>query len=183
MNVGNANEVEPRRPRKPSPGWGAAAPVLPRGLWPLALLSPPNNARLSSSSSSKDSPLPSALHKRAPARRPTPGTTHATSWEGPLQDGGPHNPSPCSGGVTGHPRGANQPRGPECCMLEGPAPSRPVRASLPGGGLAGKELGLPGSLEAVVRADRVVPEELLAAVHTRFCTGREEKQRLESHGS
>lgn len=42
---------------------------------------------------------------------------------------------------------------------------------------------LPGSIKAVVRADRVVPEELLAAVCTRLCTEMEEKHRLEKSGS
>lgn len=45
-------------------------------------------------------------------------------------------------------------------------------------GRAEKGARLPGSVEAVIRADRVMPEELLAAVCTGFCTERGEK-----HGS
>lgn len=52
-----------------------------------------------------------------------------------------------------------------------------------GGAWQRKDGVLPGSIKAVVRADRVVPEELLAAVCTRLCTEMEEKHRLEKSGS
>ena len=41
---------------------------------------------------------------------------------------------------------------------------------------------LPGGIEAVIGADCVVPEELLAVVCTSFCTEKEERHHLESHG-
>lgn len=52
------------------------------------------------------------------------------------------------------------------------------RASVTVRGRAEEGARLPGSVEAIIRADRVMPEELLAAVCTGFCMEREEK-----HGS
>lgn len=84
---------------------------------------------------------------------------------------------PCAGGHGGHtggsqpwgwsaPRGVAQGLGSTCVHL------------WPGAGRRKQHI-LPGGIEAVVRADRVVPEELLAAVRTGVCTGREEKHHLE----
>lgn len=114
---------------------------------------------------------------------PKPPATQRPPWAGSLEHGGSHNPSPCSGGHGGH-TGETSRGGPSvpCKMVQRPGGTH--MGTWGGGGAWQRKDGvLPGSIEAVVRADRVVPEELLAAVCTSLCTEMEEKHRLEKSGS
>lgn len=95
----------------------------------------------------------------------------------PPAAGGMETTPPCAGVHGGH-TGGSQPWGwsAPCGVAQGLG-STCVHL-WPGAGRRKQHI-LPGGIEAVVRADRVVPEELLAAVRTGVCTGREEKHHSE----
>lgn len=130
-------------------------------------------------------PLPWPPHPCAPARPQAAGGPETTSRAGPLEDGGLHHSSPCPQGWGGWGDGGH---------TEGDEPRTRVRhAGWPSTFLTPASIFerrgpgrrnhvLPGGIEAVVGANCVVPEEFLAAVCTSFCTEREERHHLESHG-
>lgn len=122
-------------------------------------------------------PRSGAAPRDAPAQPQTPGSTETAPRAGSLEDGGFSNVAHVQGVTVAtasetarRVRGLHA-RGPSAFAVHlSPSAQR-------------KSLVSPGGIEAVVGADRVVPEELLAAVCAGFCPEREEKHRLEKSRS